>query len=386
LESYRPEGINVSGLWGESDLIESNNGMFFNPRVNLSYNLFESTQLRLSYGVTSKSPPMGMIFAQDEYFDIVDTVSVKNPQQPDSNFSIISTYIKPKANEDLKGYKQYKYEASIDQQIGSVGFTLTGFLNNTEDMFSSDGIPTALYKKSYPNWPSTSGATPYDTLLDKYSRYTNDGYSDIKGLEFSFKTRRLPVINTSFKFDAAYSQRKSGSENGYYFGAKRYFDEIGLEVMPKYKSTERYSESLLLNYRFDIQTESLGMWITLHIQQQLLDIDGTNNLEDTLAIGYFTQKDEYVPIPEAERKDPKYDKLSQSIEPYELREEDRPNIWLFNLKVSKSLWNGAAISFFVNNFFNNRPLYKRKRSSDNYDIYERRNPPIFYGLEFQTSF
>ena len=70
---------------------------------------------------------LGMIFADNKYYDIVDTVSVVDPSVPDSNFSIISTYIKHEANEDLKGYKQYKYEISIDQKIGPVGFTVTGY-------------------------------------------------------------------------------------------------------------------------------------------------------------------------------------------------------------------------------------------------------------------
>jgi len=65
--------------------------VFLNPRVNFSMNIFKDSQIRLGYGVTSKSPPMGMIFADKKYFDIVDTVSVINPQYADSNFSMIST-------------------------------------------------------------------------------------------------------------------------------------------------------------------------------------------------------------------------------------------------------------------------------------------------------
>ncbi|MCX8010026.1 MAG: hypothetical protein N3A61_02640, partial [Ignavibacteria bacterium] len=157
------------------------------------------------------------------------------------------------------------------------------------------------------------------------------------------------------------------------------------EVMPMYNTYENYSKDLLLNYRFEIQAKSLGIWVTLHIQQKLIEIDGRNGYDDTLATGYFTQNGDLIKIPESERADLKYLQLRRNIQLYELNEEDRPNKWLFNLKVSKALWKGSAISFYVNNFLNNQPLYQSKRRSPTSPSYERRNPDIFYGIEFHSS-
>ena len=141
----------------------------------------------------------------------------------------------------------------------------------------------------------------------------------------------------------------------------------------------------MLNYRFEIQAKSLGMWITLHIQQTLLEIDSRRGYDDTLAIGYYSQSWELVRINENERSNPEYVQLRRNIESYQLNDEDRPNKWLVNLKVTKSLWEGSAISFYVNNFFNNRPLYLSRRRSPSSPSYERRNPSIFYGIEFHTN-
>ncbi|MCK5737705.1 hypothetical protein KAH55_00925, partial [bacterium] len=132
------------------------------------------------------------------------------------------------------------------------------------------------------------------------------------------------------------------------------------------------------------QARTLGIWATLHVQQKVIDINGYRGLADTLAVGYFDQYGNIVMLSEAERDNPKYSALSKSIEPYELLEEDRPNKWLVNLKVSKSLWKGAEVSFYVNNLFYHRPLYQKQRRSSNSPSYERRNPDIFYGLEFST--
>ena len=130
----------------------------------------------------------------------------------------------------------------------------------------------------------------------------------------------------------------------------------------------------------------MGIWFTIHLQQKLIEISGRRRYDDTLAIGYFSAADGIVRIPENERTDPKYSAIERTIQPYDLFEEDKPNKWLFNLKVSKSLWKGAAISFYVNNFLNNRPLYQSKRSSPTSPIYERRNPDIFYGIDLSTTF
>ena len=141
----------------------------------------------------------------------------------------------------------------------------------------------------------------------------------------------------------------------------------------------------MLNYRFDIQARSLGIWVTLHIQQNFLEIDGRNGLTDTLAIGYFSEQGETIFIDESERADEKYIRLRRYYEPYELLEENPPNLWLFNLKVTKSLWKGAEVSFYVNNFFNHRPFYQRKRSHPNYPTFTRRNPGIFFGVEVSSA-
>ncbi|MBN1542919.1 TonB-dependent receptor, partial [candidate division KSB1 bacterium] len=58
-ESYRPTGIDFSGLWSSESFLSSHNGSFLNPRLNFSMSLLPKTQIRLGMGQTSKSPPMG---------------------------------------------------------------------------------------------------------------------------------------------------------------------------------------------------------------------------------------------------------------------------------------------------------------------------------------
>jgi outer membrane receptor protein involved in Fe transport len=384
-ESYRPTGINFKGLIGQADLIESHNGSFLNPRVTFSMNLTDDSQFRLGYGVTSKSPPLGMIFAQDKYFDIIDTVSVVNPQYPDSNFSLVSTFIRQQANNNIKGYKQTKYEASFDQQFDLLGFSLTGYINETTGMFRGINEPTIYYKKSFPNWPDESNSSITRTYIDTYSKNANNGWQNVKGIEASVTTKRIPTINTVIKIDAAYIYNESGTLDGYYFSSSRFVPSLNSEVMPMYTSYEYYNKDLLINCRFEVQAKTLGLWLTVHVQQKLIEIDGRRKYDDTLAVGYYSPDGTLTYIPESERNNAQYVSLRRSIQPFELLEENKPNKWLFNVKVSKSLWKGAAISFYVNNFFNNQPLYKLRRSSAASPNYERRNPDIFYGIDFSST-
>ncbi|MGD8782387.1 MAG: TonB-dependent receptor [Ignavibacteria bacterium] len=384
-ESYRPDGINLEGLFGDGDFIESLNGTYFNPRVNFSYNLFKDTQIRLGYGVTSKAPPMYTIFSQDRYVDVVDTNLVVDPTDESANFAIVSTYIYQNQDEYLKGIKQYKYEAGIDQKIGPVGCSLTGFINKTKGLYRTEIIPGIQYKKSYPEWPNAEVYTTTDTIFYSDYRTTNNSELTSKGLEFSFKTEKIPVINTIFKLDASYSRiNQEYKRANYRLEAERTVNELGGRLQPIYNVRLSVTENLLLNYRFDIQAKSLGMWITIHVQHNALDNEWYTKY-DSVAIGYYTVEGELIKIPEEERGNEKYSILTESVASYKLRDDKIPASWLVNLKVSKSLWEGAAISFFVNNFLDNNPLYREQRSADSSPNYGRSNPAIFYGMEFQTS-
>ncbi len=383
-EVFRPYKLSLKGFLLEEDLIKSYNGSFLNPRFNLSINLSKDSQLRFGFGTTTKSPPMGMIFANKAYFDIVDTVSVVNSMYPDSNFSLVTTYIREQANPHIKGYVQRKYEVSFDQQFKWLGFSVTAFYNETQKMFESFSWPTILYKYSFPDWPNESTKFIKDTLIDSYNQYTNNGYQIVSGIEFTLHTMKIPVINTILRLDGAYHYSRTGKENGFYFSSSRFVNSLGMKVSPMYNSYESYTKDFLINYRFEIQTKELGMWITLHIQQKIFEIDSRRGYDDTLAIGYFTQGGNLIMIDEKDRANPVYREIRRSLEPFELLEENRPNKWLLNIKVTKSLWRGGAISFYVNNFLNNRPLYKIQRRAPASPSYEIRNPELFYGLELIT--
>ncbi len=383
-EMYNPERINFGGLFsGSEKFIEAQQGTFIDPRINFSLNITDNTQFRIGYGRTSKAPPMSMLYPNKRYFDVVDTVAFR-PNNPEDSFSIVSTYIFDRGNENLRAYTQTKYEASLDQRIWDVGISLTGFINQTRDGFGRKTEPVTLFQRSWPEWPDQSVYEIKDTLMERIFISDNIFWSDSKGAEMTVRTRRLPTINTVFEFGGAYRRYRSGQDGGVDFGGRRFDTNLNMDVFPIHNSEERFIEEMLLKYRFDVHSETLRMWLTLHVEQQAMERDGFRGRTDSLAIGYFTQGGETVWIPEEERDDEKYVNLRRTRPDYMLLDERRPSRWLFNVRVSKELWAGSEVSFFVNNFFNHRPLYRRKRTDEGTISYERRNPPIYFGLEVSS--
>ncbi len=378
-DAFRPEKWN--GLRG----LTASQGAFLQPRSNLSISLSEQSQLRFGFGQTAKSPPLGLIYPGNKYIDMSDTVAVVDPAHPDKNFSIITTNIFNQDTPHLKAYRENKWEMSWDQELGPTGFTLTAFLAQTFDEFRSLTTPVVIHKRSFPDWPDQSTAFVKDTVfLYDYSSYFNDGEKTSRGLEFTFRTRRLPRIHTIFRVDAAYSYYYYQNNLNYYSSFPINLSLENQPVRALYKSNPPYSHNLQIDYRCDIQFARLGIWVTLHAMQDILSISGYKNMTDIYPKGYLTQDGRLVAIPPEDQTSDEYQMLRESLQPYELNEEDMPNLWLFNINVSKSLWKGAELSFFVNNLFNHRPYYMQKRSSPKNPVYTRRNPELFYGLQLSA--
>lgn len=378
MESYNPE------FFSEDKFLHSQNGLFFNPRLNLSVKLDKTTQIRASYGITTKAPPLGMIAAQSKYFDVVDTVAINDPEDPAKNLSVVSTYIREQANPSMKAYKQMKYEVSIDKEFSFGGITLSAFKNETQNGFGSLSIPIALPKYSYPNLPDFANKIQKDEILMSYTRYENNIDTDIKGIELKFSSKRIPYINTKIKIDGSYSYKEKTKQNNYELGGQKNDTGLGGKVIPFYNSADLFYKNLKLNYRFDIQAKSIGMWFTLHLEHNVIQTNGYVDGKEKYAIGYFDRTGKYFEIKENERGDAKYSRLTRSVTEYELRDEELPQLFNVNLVVSKSLWKGAAISFFVNNFFAHQPYHRLDKSSDENPSYTKRNKSIFYGMEFLT--
>jgi len=377
--------LDMFGVTKSNNGLKAEHGVFLNPRFNFVYYLGKDTQLRAGYGRNAKSPTLSMIYPNPVYFDIVDS-SYYNVDYPDNSFALVNTYVIDRTNKDLKAFTRDKFEVSADQRIGMFGFSLTGFWEKTHNGFETgEYTPVSFTQYSYPDYPNTDVAVPRDTLVLSYGRTMNNVEAKSQGIELALTTKRLPFINTTLHMDAAYHFSESHWQDSHFvFGSRRKVEGFSGDIIPYWKATSSEQEQLIIHYRLDTKVRQLGLWFTLNIQQLAMEKNRLTGLSDSLALGYITDNGQQYEIPEDQLENPAYADLRRVYEDYQYVTEDRPNLWLVNLRVSKELWKGSEVSFYVNNMFNSRPLYQRKRVKQGIISYTRRNPEIYYGLEFST--
>jgi len=361
--------------YGDETFFANDYGTFFNPRINMVLYPTKSTQIRFGYGETSKAPSMAMLHPNPVYLDVDDVNNIID------SLVIVSTYVYSKENPNLKGSRQVKWEGSIDQRIGDVGLSLTAYKSTTLDGFASTGrFPIFVYKYDY----TVSELEPpvRDSISTTFSFYENSLTTETQGLEFELRTKAITPLNLRMRVQGAYNYTYSWKENSYDYRGYIYDPDLGQDVNPFFSPVTIEREKFYINYNLDFKIKELGAWATISAQQVVFDKDRYIGLNDSLALGYLDVHGEKVFFSEAERQSIMSTSYKRTYDDYWYLEENRKNIWLFNLRVSKSLGKASEFSFFVNNFFNYRPLYQRIRTPN--ESYTMENPALYFGIEISS--
>jgi hypothetical protein len=374
-EMYTPEKLHLDGFFNEKGVVESRNGTFLNPRIRLKYEPKDGTQVRFSWGKSSKMPALSDIYQGPQYIDVVE----RNVSPPDS-VPLVSTYIWNFDTSHLFGTQEEKGEISFDQKVGSVGFILTGWIARAKGTPRAQSLPAMITRYEWTDWPSADGRIALDTTYTETpgtAFYLNAGKYRKYGVEFSILTKRLEKISTSFRVSSAYVRSQSGAE-GLYMSTPRKVTALNRYIYPYYYYTEGWAQKLLVDYSADWLIKKVGMWVTFFVQQTLFDWDKSyiDPIRD-VPMYFDPLEGRLVYITPAESQ--AYG-LSRTYDKCDLAIDKAPNNrLLFNINVSKSIGRGAEISFFVHNVFDDASIWKNC-----YGTYNVRNPDIFYGVEFST--
>ncbi|MDP3148912.1 MAG: TonB-dependent receptor [Ignavibacteria bacterium] len=353
-EMYRPYKFNLKGLLGDGDLVNSHQGTYFNPRASVMIYLSETNQIRLSAGITSKSPPMSNIYPPES------VVPFRNP------YDSTTTYFRyDKRVPELKAYREKQFEFSYDQKFfNMIGTSFSAYYKKRLNEPESQTVPV-FFSTTYNNHL-------YVFYTDNYSIYQNLGWTESKGLEFSLKTNKVKPLNMEFQVVGSYNFLKSG-RSGYSFGST---PDTALGQYPNYPIPNipidtvlgwtydpggKWSDRFQINYYVKYTIASLGLWVTVRAEQLAWErSQSTGGAPQDFSKLNETQKISYLFDREIKKK---------------------PNKWLFNINVSKSLFPGGEVSFYVNNFLDDpavRTYYRTPTIQDQ----DSRNPALTYGIEF----
>ena len=202
------------------------------------------------------------------------------------------------------------------------------------------------------------------------------------GLEVEIQTKPITPLNLRLRIQGAYNYTTSWNEGQYDYRGFIYDPVIGQDVNPFFSYVNVEREKLYMNYYLEFKIKELGAWATISAQQVVFDKDRYIGLDDSLAVGFLDAHGEQIFFTEAERAAITSSTYKSIAPDYDYLEENRKNIWLFNLRVSKSLGKASEFSFYVNNFFNYRPLYQRVRTPD--ESYTIENPELYFGIEISS--
>ncbi len=354
-EMYRPYKFNLSGLWGDGNLVESHQGTFFNPRLSLLLYLSKKNQLRINLGRSSKSPPMSTIYPPPEI------MVWRNPVD-----STLEYFKYDKHLPDLKGYQASQAEISFDQKISNVlGITLTAYYRERKNQ--PKGVIHPIFKEVDVNGKKQV------YYVDYYYLSANIGKHFSKGIEFSIRTAKIKPLNMNFKITGSYSYSLSPSIG---FGYSRYPDTTigqypnyhvpGVSVDTvmgwTYPQSGKWKDRFQINYYVKYTNRQLGMWVTLRAEQLIKN------------------RYQYFSLPPVD-----YSKLSEkalAVRRFQEAIFAKPVKWLFTLNVSKSLFKGAEVSFYVNNFLDDPAIWRYYSITSGREVEQSRNPNLFYGIEF----
>jgi hypothetical protein len=375
-EMYSPYKLHLDGLFNDKGVVESKNGTYLNPRIRLKYEPYGGSQVRFSWGRSSKMPSLLQIYNGPQYIDIVES----NVSPPDS-VPLVSTYAFNFNNRNVRGYQNEKAELSFDQKIGPIGFTVTGYHSRSSHINRSIMVPITLYRYRWTEWPSTAGRTVIDTINTDLSSgdatYKDVGWSKSYGIETQIVTKRIPRLSTAFHISTSFVKSTSGA-SGDYMMSPRLNQTLGHTIYPFYHYDEGWGRRMIVDYSADWFLQKLGMWVTLYVQQTLWDARQNHVNPYLYATGYFDPtRGEVIKITPAESDALG---LTRSYTATDLAVHKTPNDRvLFNINVSKSIGRGTEISVFVQNVPDDPSYYESYAGT-----WQRRNPYIFYGVEFSS--
>ena len=390
IDSYNPSGFDIQALIGKGDLFKAEQGTFANPRMGLQIKFTPKTQLRFTYSKASKRPALFQVYPAPFYLDTYD-YTVQNIADTsgmrDTTIVLVTTQVFDRSVPHLKGYQSSKYELALDQKIGPVGLSLLGYYQKSNRIPYNVYVPFTYSRYYWPNWPDADGKQALDTINTinlKYKTGQNLGWTEDRGMEFTLRTHRLPALNMIFRINASFNHRKYGYDRFPDYRDSRTIsagDTLGdgsiaeedMQVVPYYTRPQKWRQKMVINYFIDYIAKPLGIWVRFKAQQVLFEkYLGAINPKLS-ADGYYYENKMYPIDPQTSARlglNRSYSDLATTVD----ETKNFPK-WLFGITVSKSIWQGAEISFFVENIPNNRIYYLNR-----YGSYSTRNPEIFWGV------
>lgn len=386
-------GIRAGFMPGMSRDYALSGKVAIDPRANLRLNFPETViggyKLEAGIyggaGIHTKFPTMDMLYPQLQYRDKIQlNYWPVEKELRRINFLVYTIDTTPY---ELGPARNLKWEIGADASWN--GWTAS-FDFFTEDMTSGfrggsdymrvvakDYDETAIDKSSLTGPPSTENL-PYvlDTNLVAYGLATNGSRTLKRGVEYTFTSPRIPVVNTRVTVNGAWFktrymnslpewERPSVVING------KNYPYIGLYD----KNDSRMYDSFNTNFLLDTQVPSLGLIFTTSFQ--CVWFSGQQyEADDSRPVAYLDKDLKMHPFTDESDAEGVLHRMVREFSSSLLEYRSEPFYMNVNLKISKTLLREKAVaSLFVNRLFTVAPDYEIN------GVVKRRSSTPYFGME-----
>lgn len=366
------------------------------PRINASFDILpEILTLRGGYGVNIKAPTALYLYPQDAYFDYINFNNLGDESYAENEQLLIATTkVFSAENPDLKLAKNHKSEIGLNWFFNKkrMKVYLTAYYEELKDGYnlgrdlnSFKLIPYEVYEI----YKDNPGSIPVLQLAQTYNVFArvsspmNNIFSTNKGIEYEIDLGRINAIRTSFYINGAW-MKTSTTNKGYSFSTLSNGNnlEANIGVYEKGVETDCVEK---LNTRFMIthNIPKIGFVVSLTANVDWKYKYWTEYGNDTMFEKYISYKDGKVyDFDPAMKDDPEFAYLFPALDDRRFEAETYFPTVIFNFQLSKEIGNLLTASFFVNNLFNSRPLFKSKIYPGSYT---ELGIPTFFGFDLKIN-
>ncbi len=365
---------------------------YFDPRANLKWTLpylsvdNEPIIFALSggAGLHTKMPVAAYLYPDMIYTDEVQlNYFHDNEQWRTMN---VMTFVDDRVNYDIKAARNLKWEVCGDISYKGNRLSVTYFRENMNDAFRmASEVRYHTYNRydasSYD--PIINGAPKIDNLpftteskIAMVSRPTNSSRIDKEGVEFTFSSRRFPIVRTRVTVNGAWFKTTMANSTGLWYKPSIIVNGKELPYAGYYNDNEgTVYQSFNTNFTFDTDIPRLKLNISMSVQNMWF----TTN--QTLPKAGMPTK--YVGLDGVEHKwnptdtsDPYLGQLLRDYSKSAFDERRIPIATSFNIKATKKLWNDRiGVALYVNRLISITPDYEL------YGTIQRRYTSPYFGME-----
>lgn len=362
------------------------------PRTNASVELLPGVlALRGGYGITAKAPTSAYLYPNPAYYD-QSNLNNQLASDPSDRIVVATTYIYDTSNPDLDIATNRKAEVGFDLTIaGRYRLGVTAFDELMENGYQSrldfSSIKWAPYAYYALSGHDAAGNPVLTRTVDShkfFAYYTpmNTGVSHNRGLEWELNLGRFDAIRTSFFLNGAWMQTMNTSD-GYTFDIN---SKGGSTLNSNYavydpRMSKSFSEKALTTLRITHNIPSIGFVVTLTSQLNIYSKTWGDYSGDEIPQQYISIEDGKVyPFTEEMASSSEYRYMLDQRSATRFMSETHRTFVIFNLNISKEIRDLMTASFYVNNFFNSRPL---DPSEITRGAYTELGTPMYFGFEIK---